>query len=95
MLSRTQLKSAWSLTHPNNHEVNYLAIACIILHTIATVRGVKKKRRKKKTHLAGGRGLLAAFLVVQGRSTCGWWGQQLLRRNNLLFGLGFIHFNPQ
>jgi len=46
-------------------------------------RGRFEENNREKPCLTGGRGLLAGllalFLVVQGRPTCGWWWQQRLR----------------
>jgi len=42
-------------------------------------RGRFEENNREKPCLTGGRGLLAAFLVMQGRPTCGWWWQQRLR----------------
>jgi len=42
-------------------------------------RGRFEENSREKPYLTGGRGLLAAFLVMQGRPTCGWWWQQRLR----------------
>jgi hypothetical protein len=38
-LDPVQLRLAWSLNQPSDHEVNYLAIACKILQAMATTNG--------------------------------------------------------
>jgi len=43
------------------------------------IEGCLGKKKKRKACLARGEKLLAAFLVVQGRPTCGWWWQRRLR----------------
>jgi len=67
-MGRVQPRPAWSLAQPSDHGVNYFRNC---MKNAMAGGGSLRKKTKRKACLVKREKLLAMFLVVQGRLTCG------------------------